>query len=139
MQYRMPNINKVLISGHLTRDPEVKYTPAGQIVCRFGIASTRRFKPKDTDEWQERTAFITVNAWGVLAERISKTLKKGDAVYIEGELESRSWETPEGQKRSVVEIRAFKLQNLTRAEAVCLEGEEVTTDTKAEREEELQC
>ena len=113
-EYRVPNINRVLITGNLTADPDLRYTPDGQPVCNFNIASNRRYLDKKTNEWQEVPTFIRVTAWKQLAERMGERLHKGSAVYVEGYLQSRSWETPEGQKRSTVEINAFRVQDLTK-------------------------
>jgi single-strand DNA-binding protein len=105
-----------MIAGNLTRDPEIRYTQSGAAVANIGLASSRYFKdPKDpAGEWKEDTCFITVVAWAQLAERIGDSLKKGSPVLVEGRLQSRTWETDEGQKRSVIEIRADAIQNLER-------------------------
>lgn len=113
-EYRVPNINRVLITGNLTSDPDLRYTPDGQPVCNFNIASNRRYLSKKTNEWVEEPTFIRVITWRQTAERMGEQLHKGSAVYVEGYLQSRSWETPEGQKRSTIEIQALRVQNLTK-------------------------
>ena len=113
-ELRLPSLNRILIAGNLTRDPEVRYTQSGAAVTNIGIASSRYYKdPKDPNgEWKEDTCFVTVVAWGALAERTGDTLKKGSPVLVEGRLQSRSWENDDGQKRSVIEIRADRIQFL---------------------------
>jgi len=101
------------MTGNLTVDPDLRYTPDGQPVCSFQIASSRNYKDK-SGEWQKVTTFIRVNTWGQLAERMGERLHKGNAVYVEGSLESRSWETQDGQKRSTIEIRALRVQLLNK-------------------------
>lgn len=112
--YRVPSINMVHITGNLTGDPDLRYTPEGQPVCSFQIASNRRYKNRTTNEWQEITTFIRVVTWRQLAERLGEMLRKGSAVYVEGRIQSRAWETPEGQKRSTIEIQALRVQNLNK-------------------------
>jgi len=115
-ELRLPSLNRVIIAGNLTRDPEVRYTQSGAAVANLGLASSRYYKdPKDpAGEWKEDTCFVTVVAWAQLAERAGDSLKKGSPVLVEGRLQSRSWETDDGQKRSVIEIRADSIQNLER-------------------------
>jgi single-strand DNA-binding protein len=113
---RLPTLNKVLIAGRCTRDPEVRYIQSGTAVTTLGVASSRAYKdPKDpSGPWKEETCFINVVAWAQLAERCGDSLKKGSAVLVEGRLQSRSWETDEGQKRTVIEVRADRIQFLDR-------------------------
>lgn len=111
---KIPQVNRILIAGRLTRDPEVRYTQAGTAVATIGVASSRSFKdPKDpSGAWKEETCFVNVVAWAQLAERCGDFLKKGSAVFVEGRLQSRSWETEDGSRRSVIEIRADRVQFL---------------------------
>jgi single-strand DNA-binding protein len=113
---RLPTLNRVLIAGRCTRDPEVRYIQSGTAVTTLGIASSRAYKdPKDPGgEWKEETCFVNVVAWGPLAERCGDSLRKGSAVLVDGRLQSRSWETDEGQRRTVVEVRADRIQFLDR-------------------------
>ena len=114
-EYRVPNINKVLITGNLTVDPDLRYMPDGRAVCNFQIASSRRYKDKNTNEWVEAPpTFVRVTIFGQSAERLGESLHKGSAVFVEGRLQSRSWETPQGEKRSVLEIVAMTAQNLVK-------------------------
>lgn len=109
-ELRLPSINHVLISGRLTADPNLNYTPDGIPVLKFRIASGRVYKDK-SGSWKEAVTFIQVSAWREQAERLADVLKKGSAVYVEGRLQSRSWEV-EGQRRSMIEINAWRIQNL---------------------------
>jgi len=101
--------NSITIVGNLTRDPEIRYTSSGQANARLGIAVSRRWQNRQTYEWEERTSFFNVVAWGDMAENISDTLGKGNRVIVNGRLEQRSWETDQGEKRSVVEVVADEI------------------------------
>jgi single-strand DNA-binding protein len=90
--------------GNLTRDPELRSTPSGQNVCSFSLALNRSYKDAQ-GEWQEATDYIDVTAWGPLGERVSQYLSKGRRCFVQGRLQSRSWEQ-DGQKRSKVEVLA---------------------------------
>ena len=110
-EIRLPSLNKVLITGYATRDPELRYTPSGAAVANFGIGSTRRYKDQN-GEWKDDTAFINVVAWQRWAEIARDNVRKGSPLLIEGRLQSRSWEAEDGRKRTVVEIRADRFQAL---------------------------
>ncbi|MCA1838748.1 MAG: single-stranded DNA-binding protein [Actinomycetota bacterium] len=97
--------NNITVVGNLTREPELRYTPSGAAVAKFGIA-VNRFYTSRTGEKVEQTDFFNVNAWRQLAENIAESLTVGTRVLVSGRLQSRSWETEEGQKRTVVEIEA---------------------------------
>ena len=100
----MPDTH-VTIVGNLTDDPEVSFTPNGAAVTNFRLAVTARVK--DGDSWRDgETSFFRVNVWRQLAEHVTESLTKGDRTVVIGRLKSRSWETPEGDKRSVVEVEA---------------------------------
>ena len=96
----------VTIVGNLTRDPEIRYTTGGAAKASFGVAVSRRWQNRQSQEWEEQTSFFNVIAWGEMAEHISDSLHKGTRVVVTGRLEQRSWETEQGEKRSVVEIVA---------------------------------
>lgn len=108
----MASLNKVLIIGNLTRDPEMRYTPQGTAVANLRVAVNRKFKDRSTGEMKDETCFITAVVWDRQAETCNQYLSKGRPVFIEGRLQSRSWENKEGQKRSVTEIRAERVQFL---------------------------
>ena len=100
------SLNKVMLIGNLTRDPELRYTPQGSAVCSFGLATNRSWMPSEGGERREETEFHRIVSWNKLAELCSQLLTKGRKVYIEGRLQTRSWETPEGEKRQSTEIVA---------------------------------
>jgi single-strand DNA-binding protein len=95
----------VTLTGNLTDDPDLRFTPNGHPVANFRLAVTARVK--DGDSWRDGdTSFFRVNVWRQLAEHVAESLAKGDRAVVIGRLKSRSWETPEGDKRSVVEVEA---------------------------------
>jgi len=108
---RLLNLNRVMIVGNLTRDPELRTTSTGIPVANFRIAANRRFRD-NAGEWREDVCYIGVVAWQKLAESCAAKIQKGSAVYIEGELRSRSLEAEDGKKRNVIEIRAHHIQFL---------------------------
>lgn len=100
------SVNRVIILGHLGADPALKYLPSGQAVCEMRIATSEKFKDKQ-DQLQERTEWHTVVAWGKTAENCGEYLKKGRAAYVEGKLQTRSWDDKNtGEKRYMTEIVA---------------------------------
>lgn len=109
---RLGYLNSVQLIGRLVADPELRYTQKGAPVCDFRIASSRRYKNRETGEQQEDTLFINVVAWRRQAELANDFLKKGSAVLIEGRLRSRQWESAQGEKRSAVEVVARRIQFL---------------------------
>lgn len=129
---RLPMLNKILIIGNLTNDPELRYTQSGIAVLNFRIASNRRFRDS-AGEWKEDVCYVGVVAWQRLAENCAEFLRKGSAVFVEGEMQSRSWEKEDGSRRSVVEIHAQRVQFLDRREALA-PGEE-TPENAAENNE----
>ena len=110
----MANLNRVLLIGNLTKDPELRYTPQGIAVVNLRLAVNRRFRNKN-QEFKEETCFITVVVWDKQAENCNQYLHKGSPVFIEGRLQSRSWEDSSGQKRNVIEVRAERVQFLGQA------------------------
>jgi len=111
----MANLNKVFLIGNLTRDPELRYIPSGAAVADIGIAVNRSFTKKDGEK-SEETLFVKVVVWGKQAESSAKYLSKGRPVFIEGRLQSRSWEDKDGQKRSTMEVVAERVQFLGSAQ-----------------------
>lgn len=109
----MVSLNKVMMVGNLTKDPELRYTPQGTAVSTLRIAVNTPFKDKN-GQAQKDTCFINVVAWAQLAEICNQYLQKGRAVLVEGRLQSRSWQGNDGQNRSVIEIRADRVQFLPR-------------------------
>jgi single-strand DNA-binding protein len=98
--------SNVTVVGNLTRDPELRFTPNGAPVTTFGVAVNRRWMNRDKSEWEESTSFFNVTCWRDLAQNVSDSLEKGARVVVTGRLEQRSWETQDGERRSVVEIVA---------------------------------
>ena len=98
--------SNVTIVGNLTRDPELRYTPSGAVTATFGVAVNRRWQNRDTQQWEEKVSFFNVTCWRDLAQNVSDSLEKGSRVLVTGRLEQRSWETQDGERRSVVEIVA---------------------------------
>jgi single-strand DNA-binding protein len=107
----MASLNKVFLIGNLTKDPELRYTPNGTAVTNLRLAVNRRFKDR-TGELKEDTCFVTVTAWDKQAEICNQYLQKGRQVFVEGILQSRSWETTDKQKRSTIDVRAERIQFL---------------------------
>ncbi len=107
----MANLNKVFLIGNLTRDPELRYIPSGTAVADFSIAINRFFKNKEGTKTED-TCFVKVVVWANQAESCAKYLSKGRPVFIEGRLQSRSWEDKDGQKRSAMEVVAERVQFL---------------------------
>jgi single-strand DNA-binding protein len=97
--------NNITLVGNLTRDPELRFTPSGQPLAQFGMAVNRRWQNRQ-GEWQEDTSFFNVVVWGDHGENASDSLGKGDRVIVTGRLDQRSWETEQGEKRSVIEVIA---------------------------------
>jgi single-strand DNA-binding protein len=105
----MKSVNKVILIGNLGKDPEVKYTPQGTPVAKITLATNERFKGKDGN-WQDRTEWHNVVLWQRLAEIAGEYLKKGGKVYIEGRLQTRSWDDKQtGQKKYMTEVVANDL------------------------------
>ena len=107
----MANLNKVFLIGRLTRDPELRYIPSGTAVATFTVATNRAFTMA-SGEKREETCFVRVVSWARQAELCGEYLSKGSPVFVEGRLQSRSWETPDGQKRSTLEVVANNIQFL---------------------------
>jgi single-strand DNA-binding protein len=99
------SLNKAMIIGNLGRDPEMRYTPGGQAVTQFTVAVNRSHKDAN-GEWKEETEWFRVVAWAQLAERTAENLRKGRKVYVEGRLQTRSWDDKDGQKRYTTELVA---------------------------------
>jgi len=129
----MANFNKVFLIGNLTRDPELRYTPQGTAVVNLRIAINRRFRDRN-QEWKDETCFVTVVVWDKQAETCNQYLHKGSPIFIEGRLQSRSWEDNTGQKRNVLEVRAERVQFLGRPQGkeVSITEEEIVTEPSTE-------
>lgn len=108
----MASVNKVIILGHLGRDPETRYAPNGDAICNITVATTDNWKDKATGEKKQQTEWHRVSFYGRLAEIVTEYLRKGSAVYVEGSLRTRKWQDKEGQDRYTTEIRADSMQML---------------------------
>jgi single-strand DNA-binding protein len=114
-ELRLAELNRVFMVGRLTKDPEIRQTTNGTPVTNFTIAVNRRYK-NAAGEWKDETTFVGIVAWQKLAELCKQYLSKGRAVLVEGKLQSHSWETEDGQKRSLIEVRADRIEFLDRGE-----------------------
>ncbi|MGQ9573000.1 MAG: single-stranded DNA-binding protein [Dehalococcoidia bacterium] len=120
----MAGLNKVMIIGNVGTEPEMRYTASGDAMTTFRVATNFRYTSRE-GERREETEWFSIIAWRNLAEQCSQYLQKGRRVYVEGRLRSRSWETPEGQRRFRNEVVADRVLFLDRAPGVPLpeEGE----------------
>jgi single-strand DNA-binding protein len=109
----MASLNSVFLIGNLTRDPELRFVPGGTAVSNLRLAVNEKYKDSN-GELKDTTCFLTVVVWGKMAESCSQYLSKGSPIFVEGSLQSRSWETQDGQKRSVLEVKAKRVQFLGR-------------------------
>jgi single-strand DNA-binding protein len=107
----MAGVNKVILIGNLGKDPELRYTPSGQPVASFSVATTERWTDKNGQR-QDRTEWHNIVVWGKLAELTNQYLKKGRPVYIEGRITTRSWDDRDGNKKYRTEIVANQIQFL---------------------------
>jgi single-strand DNA-binding protein len=107
----MASLNKVLLIGNLTRDPEVRYIPSGTAVAELGLAVNESFRNKEGQE-VESTVFVDVVVWARQAETCAEYLSKGSPVFIEGRMQLDQWESKEGEKRSKIRVRADRVQFL---------------------------
>ena len=109
----MASLNKVLLIGNLTRAPELRYTPSGTAVADLRLAVNRNYTTQ-SGEKREDTFFVNVVVWGKQAESSGEYLDKGSSIFVEGRLQTRDWEGKDGQKRSVTEVVAERVQFLSR-------------------------
>jgi len=122
------SLNKVLLIGNLTRDPELRYTPQGTPVCTFGLATNRSWQPTN-GERQEETEFHRIVSWNKLAELCAELLFKGRKVFVEGRLQTRNWTDAQGQERTTVEI---VIDNMIVLDSKRKDGTQATADAEAE-------
>ena len=114
---KMPEVNHVMIAGNLTKDPVVRKTSNGISVINFCLASNHRFRDS-ANQWSEDVCYVGVVAWSKLADSCMAKLRKGSAVLVEGELQSRTWHGEDQAARTVVEIKAHRIQFLNKQEQV---------------------
>ena len=118
----MPNFNKVFLMGNLTKDPELRYTAGGAPVANLRMAINRVYQSQ-SGEKKEDVCFVTVVVWRKQAEAVGEHLKKGDPLFVEGRLQSRTWETDDKQKRTIMEVVAERVQFLNRGKGGTGSGE----------------
>jgi single-strand DNA-binding protein len=107
------SVNKVILLGNVGKDPEVRYTPSGAAVANFTLATSEKFKDKE-GQWQERTEWHRITAWDKLAEIIGQYVKKGSKLYVEGKIQTRSWDDKQtGEKKYTTEIQAREISLLS--------------------------
>lgn len=111
LNLKMPDINNVIIAGNLTCDPSFRKTTNGTPVANFFLASNRKFKD-NSGQWRENVCYVGVVAWYKLAESCFENLKRGSAILVDGELQSRNWRNDDGTSHNVVEIKARRIQFL---------------------------
>jgi len=101
--------NTVELIGNITRDPELRFTASGAAMATFGLAVNRRWRNQQTNDWEEQVSFFDIKCWAQMAENVGESVQKGTRVLVTGRLEQRSWETDQGEKRSVVEVVADEI------------------------------
>ena len=115
-ELRLPEVNRVTLSGRLTRDPDKRYASDGTPVCTFSLAFHRRYRSKQ-GAWEEQTGFVTVASYQRLAEVCAQYLRTGSPVLVEGRLQMREWATTRGEKRQSLEVRAESVHFLEKGSA----------------------
>lgn len=110
---KMPELNSVLIAGNLTKDPAFRNTSHGTPVVNFCIATNRKYRDSNNN-WQEDVCYVGIVAWNKLADSCIERLRKGNAVLIDGELQTRTWRAEDGSSRSVLEVKARRIQFLNK-------------------------
>lgn len=133
------DFNRSMIIGNVTRDPETRATPTGQSVCSFGVATNRVWKDKQSGERKQAAEFHNIVAWGNLAQTCGQFLKKGSRCFIEGRLQTRTWDDPSGNKRNRTEIVAENMILLDRpgSSAPIASAPTPTQPTEAVPDEEI--
>src|SRR3972149_10623635 len=127
----MPHLNKKILVGNLTKDPELKYTPSGQPVSTIRVATNRTWITK-TGEKKSEAEYHSVVLWGKLAESVSKNLSKGRKILVEGRLRTRNWQAPDGTKRYATEIVAENIRFLDRGPARETNSQQVPPEDPAQ-------
>ena len=107
---RVPELNFIIVSGRLTRDPDIRMTQKGSTVCSFSIANNRSYMDPSTNEWKDEVAYISATAFGALADRLKERVKKGTPVIIEGRLVMNEFTGKDGQQRRELRINANRVQ-----------------------------
>ncbi len=108
----MANLNKVMLIGNAGKDAELRYMATGTPQCKFSLAVNNRRRNQTTNEWEDQTEWFNILIWGDTAERVSQYITKGKSLYIEGRLQTRSWDGDDGQKHYMTEVVAQTVQLL---------------------------
>ena len=124
---KMPELNNVIIAGNLTKDPIFRETSNNTPVANFHVAANRRYKDSN-NQWQEDVCYVGVVAWNKLADSCKDRLRKGSAVLVDGELQSRTFKTEDGKNRTIVEIKAKRIQFLNKLGKSSDEISDTTSD-----------
>ena len=112
MELKFPRLNSLTISGRLTRDSELRYTPNGAAVLHCGLAIDDGYWDKNANQWVDRTIFMDIDVWGPQAEKFSNILKKGSPVIVEGRLKQHTYTAQDGQNKKVTDIHVDRIQSL---------------------------
>ncbi len=126
---RVPELNFIIVSGRLTRDPDIRMTQKGSTVCSFSIANNRSYMDPSTNEWKEEVSYISATAFGSLADRLKEKIKKGTPVILEGRLVMNEFTGKDGQQRRDLRINASRVQIVPSGAT-----QEATASTEAETE-----
>lgn len=126
---RVPELNFIIVSGRLTRDPDIRMTQKGSTVCSFSIANNRSYMDPSTNEWKEEVSYISATAFGSLADRLKEKIKKGTPVIVEGRLVMNEFTGKDGQQRRDLRINASRVQIVPTSAA-----QEANTSAEAETE-----
>ena len=129
----MSGLNKAMIIGRLGRDPEIRYTPGGVAVANFSVATSEEWKDKESNEKKERTEWHRIVAFGKLGEICGEYLSKGKQIYVEGRIQTRSWEDKDGNKKYTTEIVASDVQFLDKKDSGSGDYPRKGQDDKPER------
>ena len=129
----MAGVNKAILVGRLGKDPEIKYTPSGTAIANFTMATSENYKDKDGQK-QERTEWHKIVAFGKLAEICGESLAKGKQVYIEGRIQTRSWDDKDGNKKYMTEIVANIMQMLGKPDATASSGQTAVVEGSSAQE-----
>ena len=112
----MASLNKVMLIGNAGKDAELRYMATGTPQCKFSLAVNNRRRNQTTNEWEDQTEWFNILIWGDMAERVSQYITKGKSLYVEGRLQTRSWDDDQGQKHYMTEVVAQTVQLLDRRE-----------------------
>lgn len=127
-ELKMPELNSVIVAGNLTKDPVFRQTSNNTPVVNFHVAANRRYKDS-SNQWQEDVCYVGVVAWNKLADSCKDRLKKGSAVLIDGELQSRTFKTEDGKNRTIVEIKAKRIQFLNKYAKNAGNGDDIVIES----------